>query len=165
MMRPTTLTRALGVYCAAVACAGMFSVLRPNASAQDQRASRTGSRADSVVHRSPSEAARAVLASNPFLMPSVSGSAGDVNQSELPGPSVIPLDARGPQLGRIRLSAIVGPPWRAILSRDAPGMGPLVVEVGDSVQQSRVHRIVADTVMLKKASTITRRIIGESWEP
>jgi hypothetical protein len=163
-MKRVTLRQALAVYCAAAGSVAGFALLRENHSASDQRSMREH-RAITIVRRAPADAAKAVLESNPFLMPSISGSVNDGGRPDFPAPSSAPLDTRMPHLGRLRLSAIIGPPWRAVLSREMPGAGPLIVEAGDSVQQSRVQRIVADTVILKKGSAVSRRVIGESWEP
>ena len=66
---------------------------------------------------------------------------------------------------RMRFSAIIGPPWRAVLERDGSQAAPVVVEAGDTLLTFRILRISADTVVLKKGRTISRRIVAESWLP
>lgn len=66
---------------------------------------------------------------------------------------------------RVRLSAIVGPPWRAVLEFEGTQKAPLVVEAGDSLLTYRISRISADTVVLKRGGSISRRTIAESWLP
>jgi hypothetical protein len=66
---------------------------------------------------------------------------------------------------RTRLSAIVGPPWRAIIALDGPQPTNRTVEVGDTVLGARVMRISMDAVALRAGGTTVTRALGASWQP
>jgi hypothetical protein len=81
-------------------------------------------------------------------------------------PAMPPFAASaGAPFQRMRLSAIIGPPWRAVVETDGAQAVPVVVEAGDSLLTFRILRISADTVVLKKGKTISHRAIAESWLP
>jgi hypothetical protein len=109
------------------------------------------------------QAVKRILELNPFLMPMIVASVPVDTRAAHPVTTIAQSDRFASQAGRVRLAAVVGPPWRAIIVRDDGGASPLVVQVGDSVADHRVVRIVADTVVLRRAAITTRRLIGESW--
>lgn len=66
---------------------------------------------------------------------------------------------------RLRLSAIVGPPWRAVIETEGAQSAPFVVEAGDTVQTRRVTRITADSIILMKGREVFRYVVTQSWMP
>ncbi len=70
------------------------------------------------------------------------------------------------QMGqRLRLAAIAGPPWRAIVTIDGQAGGAITLQIGDSIRGARVARILADSIVLRTAIKSSRYGVGESWAP
>jgi hypothetical protein len=68
-------------------------------------------------------------------------------------------------VSRMRLSAIVGPPWRAVVEMDGSQAPPRVVEPGDSILAFRVLGISADTRTLRRNGVTSRHPVSGSWTP
>lgn len=86
-------------------------------------------------------------------------------QGALPSIAPVPggLPVKPPH--RVRFTAIIGPPWRAVLESEGSQMPPLVLEAGDTVHGYRVVRIVSDSIVLRRSREVSRRLVTESWVP
>lgn len=82
-------------------------------------------------------------------------------------PSIAPIPGSLPvkPLHRLRLTAIIGPPWRAVLESEGSLMAPLVLQAGDTAHGYRVVRIVSDSIVLSRSREVSRRLVAESWVP
>ncbi len=76
-----------------------------------------------------------------------------------------PIAQFTPVNSRLQLSAIAGPPWRAIVASEGPNAAFIALQVGDTVRGSRVIRISADSIVLRRSGSISRHAVGESWAP
>jgi hypothetical protein len=80
----------------------------------------------------------------------------------------LPNELRSPVIAPnsvMRITAIVGPPWRAVIGSVGVQSEQQTVEVGDTLRGSRIVRISADSVVFRSGSSVLRRAIGESWQP
>ncbi len=103
----------------------------------------------------------AAISANLFGLPRTRQGAAEAQEAELRalGSATTSLPRR------LRLSAIVGPPWRAVIETEGDRVAPIVLEAGDSMQAYRVVRIVADSIVLRKNRETIRRLISQSWIP
>jgi hypothetical protein len=105
----------------------------------------------------------ALIESDPFGESAMR--ATDPSEPRVPSmPLSMPIAASS-RPSEARLVAIIGPPWRAVLASSDDGGASRVLEAGDSIGGSRVVRIVADTLLVKKGRTITGRVMSERWIP
>lgn len=102
----------------------------------------------------------AAVAADLFATPQSAGTG--IAPPALPAP---PVGLPGVPQRRVRLSAIIGPPWRAVIESDGGQAPPRVVEAGDTLYGYKVVRIVADSVVLRKNRDVSRRLLAESWVP
>ncbi len=130
--------------------------LRPD---KPRPAGRARAYAPLVDTGSVGEMAAVVAAANLFDLPVEDGVIG--LRADGPGmPATVSPPSR-----RVRLSAIIGPPWRAVVVTEGAEATPSVVEVGDTIQTRRVTRITSDSLVLKKGKSVYRYVVAETWLP
>jgi hypothetical protein len=113
-----------------------------------------------LPHDSITSRVEAAVSADLFSTPG-SHSTATAAQSILPVPGSTPVN---PQR-RLRLTAIIGPPWRAVIESDGSQLPAVVLEAGDTLQGYRLVRIVSDSIVLTKNRMVSRRQISESWVP
>lgn len=99
----------------------------------------------------------AAVSADLFSVPGTQGPAPAI----APTPSGLPVRT----VQRLRLTAIIGPPWRAVLESEGSQTPPVVLEAGDTVHGYHVVRIVSDSIVLRRNREVSRRLVAESWVP
>jgi hypothetical protein len=108
------------------------------------------------------EAGGEVVRTNPFRLDRTPAPIGF--QSE-PGPA-FHEEYRPPPPPRppLRVTGIVGPPWRALLTGVPDRQGSVLVAAGDQVGDLRVRSVTRETVVVQAPDTTWRLSIQRPWQ-